>query len=368
MTTLTKKSGRTELELALDACRAALADANIASDRVDAVLTYHLNDSAPVNAVAGSLGTAATTWTNEFYGGGSQAASILGDAAALIEAGIASTVLIYRALNGRSGKRMGQAPIRLGAGEQDQFTLPYGLYGPVHLFALSAQRWLHERGASESDLAAVVTQSRAHALNNPLALMRESFSEQDHASSPYVAAPLRRVDCCQESDGAAALVVTRTDVAEATRPGSPRIHAVVRGGGEGASSMDKAADPTKIFSAHTAGPLYDAAGMSPTDIDVAQLYDAYSHLVLAQLEDFGLCAPGESGAFVRDGQTSSNGRVPVNLNGGLLSEGYVHGLNNVLEAVRQLRGDGSTQVAEPQVALCTGFGGSFGSAAVLVRP
>lgn len=368
MTELSRLSGRTELQLAVEAAQDALADAHMDASFVDAVLTYHLNDSAPVNNVAAALRLADPVWTNEFYGGGTQAASILGDAAMLIDSGLASTVLVYRALNGRSGKRMGQAVLRLGSSGNEQFTLPYGVLGPVHLFALAAQRWMYETRATERDLAAVVMQSRDHAAANPRAVLRTPVSAEEYRGNPYVATPLRRLDCCLETDGAAALVITRAEVADAVRPGSPRIHAVVRGGGPGSTTMDKAADVGRIFSAYLAGPLYKAAGMTPDDVDVAQLYDAYSFLVLQQLEDFGLCPRGQAGAFVRDGQTGRRGSLPVNLNGGLLSEGYVHGLNNIAEAVRQLRGDGSSlQVSDPQVALCTGFGGSYGSAAVLVR-
>ena len=137
-------------------------------------------------------------------------------------------------------------------------------------------------------------------------------------------------------------------------PDAPRLRAVVRGGGGGSSTMDKADDVSRVFSAYLAPSLYQAAGMTPRDIDVAMLYDAYSFLVLAQLEDFGFCGRGEVPALL------GPGAPVVNPNGGLLSEGYVHGLNNVLEAVRQLR-------AGATVALVTGFGGSYGSAAILTR-
>jgi acetyl-CoA acetyltransferase len=331
MTALTRDSGRSVLELAVEASTAALADAGLAPSDVDAVLSYHLGDSVPVLYLARVLGVRRLGWHNEIYGGGSQSASILGDAAMLIDAGVARTVLIYRALNGRSGKRLGQAALRVGDGAEDQFTLPYGMLGPVHLFALAAQRY-------GGDFADVVIRSRAAAASNPRALRRTPMTREDYLASPMVASPLRRADCCQETDGACALVVTAADRA----PGGPRIHAVVRGGGPGSSTMDKADDVGRIFSAYVAPALYEAAGMKPADIDVALLYDAYSFLVPRQQEDFELDAA-----------------VPVNPHGGLLSEGYVHGLNNVAEAVRQVR-------AGVGVALCTGFGGSYGSAAVLV--
>lgn len=347
MTALTRASGRTELDLALEAARAALADAGV--DRPDAILSYHLGDSAPVLYVARALRLPELGWHNEIYGGGSQCASILGDAAMLIDAGLAETVLVYRALNGRSGRRLNTLGLRLGEGTEEQFTHPYGLAGPVHQFALAAQRYLYDTGLTEDHLYAVVSRSRRNAAGNPRALRREPLTRADYQASPVVAAPLRRVDCCQETDGACALVVTSVRRA----PDAPRIHAVVRGGGPGASSMDKAGDVTRIFSSYVAGPLYEAAGMRPGDVDVALLYDAYSWLVPRQLEDFGLVPRAE----LAD-------RLPgvldlVNPHGGLLSEGYVHGLNNIAEAVRRLR------AGTHGVALCTGFGGGYGSAAVL---
>jgi acetyl-CoA acetyltransferase len=350
MTALSRESGRTELELAVEAARGALADAGI--DRPDAILSYHLNDSAPVLYVARALRLPEIGWHNEIYGGGTQSASILGDAAMLIDAGLAETVLVYRALNGRSGRRMNTLGLKLGEGTEEQFTHPYGMAGPVQQFALAGQRYLHDTGLTEEHLYAVVAASRAHAARNPRAMRREPMTYEEYLASPIVASPLRRVDCCQETDGGCAVVVTSARRA----PAAPRIHAVVRGGGPGASTMDKAEDVTRIFSSYVAGPLYEAAGMKPDDIDVALLYDAYSWLVPRQLEDFGLVP-----------RADLPGRLPtaletVNPHGGLLSEGYVHGLNNVVEAVRRVRGGGAG------VALCTGFGGSYGSAAILTAP
>lgn len=368
MTELSKASGRSVGELAVEACREALDDAGLSVRDVGAVLDYHLGDSVHVNTLAENLGAKPGIWTNEMYGGGTQSASILGDAAMLIEARIADVVLVFRALNGRSGVRMGQHAGSMGAAGDRQFTDPYGLLGPVHTFALSARRWMADSGATADDLAAVVLQSRALAASNPRAIMGEGMELSSYLASPLVATPLRRVDCCLETDGAVALVVARAEIVDATRPGSPRIHAVVRGGEAGATSPERAASIGTIYSAQLAGRLYEAAGMTPSDVDLALIYDAYSPIVLQQLEDWGLTERGGAGEAVRAGETLPGGRIPVNPHGGLLSEGYVHGFNNIAEAVRQLRGDAAShQVAEPEVALCTGFGGSYGSALVLTR-
>ncbi|MCD0453775.1 acetyl-CoA acetyltransferase [Actinocorallia sp. API 0066] len=344
MSAISRASGTTPLALALTAARAALAEAGL--EKPDAILSYHLNDSAPVLYVARALGMAEIGWHNEIYGGGTQCASILGDAAMLVASGVARSVLVYRALNGRSGQRMNALGLKLGEGAEEQFTHPYGMAGPVHQFALAAQRYLHDRGLTETHLSSVVRRSRSNALANPRALVRKPMSHAEYLAEPVIAAPLRRADCCQETDAACALVVT------APRPGAPLIRAVVRGGGPGCSTMDRAEDVTRLSGHYLAEPLYAAAGMKPSDVDVALLYDAYSWLVPRQLEDYGLLARED----LADGLDEALARV--NPHGGLLSEGYVHGLNNTAEAVRQVR-------AGSGPALVTGFGGSYGSAALL---
>jgi acetyl-CoA acetyltransferase len=366
-TALSRDSGVTVLELALEAALAACRDAGVAPAAVDGVLSYHMGDSAPVITVVDALGLDRVRWHNEIFGGGSQSASILGDAAMIVERGLASLVLVFRAMNGRSGHRMGRTALRLGDGGEDQFTLPYGMRGPVNMFALLCRRIMHECGMTEADLAAFVVDSRAKARANPAALRREPFGLADYYASELIASPLRKVDCCQESDGAVAFLVAGAR-APAVRDHRPvEIHTVVRGGGPGASSPDRAERPSAIFSEYVAGPLFEAAGLSPGDVDLAELYDAYSFLVPRQIEDFGLAGAGKAADALRAGEFAADGRLPVNLNGGLLSEGYVHGLNNVAAAVRQLRGDAPYGPARPaDVALCTGFGGSYGSAAILV--
>ncbi|MFC4013579.1 acetyl-CoA acetyltransferase [Nonomuraea purpurea] len=341
MTALSRESGRSELDLAVEACRAACADAGIGPRDVDALLSYHMNDSVPVVQVARALGIERLGWHNDLAGGGTQAASILGDAAMLIDAGLARNIVVYRALNGRSGRRMNT----VSTGPQERFT--YGLAGPIPLFALAATRYLHDTGLTSEHLHAVVAQSRDNAKTNPRALRRRPIELGDYLDSPYVSTPLRTVDCCQETDGACALVISGALE-------GPRVRAVVRGGGPGCSSMDRSPDVTAIFSAYVAPMLWDASGLRPSDVDVALLYDAYSWLVPRQLEDFGLAERGDLGAYLLERR-----HAWVNPHGGLLSEGYVHGLNNAAQAVRELR-------AGREVALVTGFGGSYGSAALLI--
>jgi acetyl-CoA acetyltransferase len=338
MTALTRASGRTEEDLAVAACRAACADAGIEPRDVDAILSYHLGDSAPVVQVARALGLGPLGWHNDIAGGGTQTASILGDAALLIQAGLARNILVYRALNGRSGQRLNRLPV----GPPD--ARRHGMAGPIPMFALAATRYLHDTGLTERHLHAVVAQSRANAATNPRALRRDPLPLSDYLAAPYVCTPLRTVDCCQETDGACALVVSGV-------LDGPRVRAVARGGGPGCSAMDRAADVTAIFSAYVAPALWASTHLKPVDVDTALLYDAYSWLVPRQLTDFGLA--DDPGPYLLERRHDW-----VNRHGGLLSEGYVHGLNNVAQAVRELRQD-------REVALITGFGGSYGSAALL---
>lgn len=365
-TAFTRDSGVTPMDLALEAGLAACRDAGVDPHAIDGMLSYHMGDSVSVTSVVDALGLPRVRWHNDIAGGGTQSASILGDAAMIVERGLASLVLVYRAMNGRTGSRMGRTSLRIGAGGEEQFTLPYGMRGPVNMFALLCRRIMHETGLAEADLGAFVADSRAKARRNPAALMRQEFDLDTYFADRIIAEPLRRSDCCLETDGAVALLVAG-EGAPAVRDHRPvEIRAVVRGGGPGSSTPDRAERPSAIFSEYVAEPLYTAAGMTPGDIGAAQLYDAYSFLVPRQLEDFGLAAERGAAGALAAGEFAAEGRLPVNLNGGLLSEGYVHGLNNIAAAVRLLRGDAPYGPARaPDTVLCSGFGGSFGSAAIL---
>jgi acetyl-CoA acetyltransferase len=366
-TEFSRDSGTSVLDLALRAVTAALADAGLERASVDGLLSYSMGDSVPVTTVARTLGLKRVRWHNDIAGGGSQCASILGDAAMAITAGLAETVVIFRALNGRTGKRMGQIALGSGDDREAAFLTPFGFRGPVNLMALVAQAYAAERGLTDDDMAALAVQQRAKAVLNPKALLRTPLTARDYLGSPMIASPLRRLDCCLETDGACALVVTEVARARSLTDRPVLIHATVRGGGPGCTAIDSAGQhPTRIFSHYVAPMIFQAAGMRPADIDLLQFYDGYSYLLLNQLEDFGYCRQGALGEMIRDGRLGREGDLPTNMNGGLLSEGYVHGLNNVVEAVEQLQGRaGERQVVDASTALCTGFGGSYGSAAVL---
>ena len=366
ITEITRNSGVPVGVLAARAVRDAVQDAGLSMSDVDAMIDYQVGDSISAVALARSMGMKEFGWVEDIWGGGQHTASILGHAAMLVDSGAAKVVVVYRALNGRSGKRMGQTTV--GLTDEAVFYSQYGLAGPAQLFALSARHFLHKRGLGVDDLAAVAIQLRSHALANPGALMREPLDRAGYDASPFVAEPLRRLDLCQETDAACALVVTHRDRAKDGQHPAVGIRAVVRGGGPGASSPDRADDLSALFTQYLTPKLWSASGMSKDDVSLAQLYDAYTWVVLSQLEDIGFAERGGSGELVRSGGITHGGSIPVNTNGGLLSEGYVHGLNNVVEAVRQLRHEaGNRQVPDASVALVSGFSGSFGSMALLER-
>lgn len=364
-TDFSMESGRPVLDLAMEAVNKAIADAGLEADQVDGLLSYHLNDSVPVTTISNRLQIPHLRWHNDIYGGGTQCASILADAAMAISSGLAETVVVYRALNGRSGKRMGQVALGSADGNEENFLTPYGFRGPVNLFGLVAQKYMHERELDGSDLASVIAVQREYAGKNPRALRRGAMEMAAYLESPMIASPLRRADCCMETDAACALVITRAELAERGTNQPVLIHAAARGGGLGCSHIDTAPNLSRIFSHYVAPDLYAHSDIKAKDIELAQLYDGYSFLVLQQLEDFGLCGDMSAADFVKAGATGSGGSLPVNTNGGLLCEGYVHGLNNVVEAVQQLMARAGQRQQKVKNALCSGFGGSYGSAIIL---
>jgi acetyl-CoA acetyltransferase len=366
-TGISRESKRSVLELALEAVERALADAQLEAHAVDGLLCYHMGDSVLVGTVARALGIDSYRWNLDLWGGGTQSPSILAEAAMAIDAGLADVIVVYRALNGRSGVRMGQAISNAGDGIEEQFRWPYGQLGPVSMNALMAQHYFDARGITGEDLAALAVMQRAKASRNPKALLRQPITTADYFASPMISTPLRRMDCCLETDAAAAFVIVRADQARARVARPVYIHAAVRAAGPGGLAMDKAGEHAyEVFSRYAAPEVWRASGMRAADIDLVQLYDAYSYLVYRQLEDFGFCEPADIRAIVPSGRLEIEGELPMNTNGGLLHEGYVHGINNVVEAVEQLQGKcEGRQARDLAVALCTGFGASSGSAAIL---
>ncbi|HXA60520.1 MAG TPA: acetyl-CoA acetyltransferase [Streptosporangiaceae bacterium] len=347
-TPFSKNSGVSTLTLACDAILAALADAGLTVDDVDAIATHRVGDSTPPWVVAPALGVPEVTWYLDQFGGGSVSHSVIAQAAMAVASGVASTVVCYRAINARSEFRMGGTGRGPAPLFDVQYQAPYGYFAPPQQFAMFARTHMNRYGTTHEQFGAVAVAQRAHAVKNPRALKRDPITLDDYLASRYIAEPLRLLDCCLETDGACAVVVTSAERARDLAQPAVLISGAAWGGGDSMFS-GTSTDFTVTEAARIAPRLYGMAGVGPADIDVAEIYDCFTYSVIVQLEDYGFCAKGSGGPYAESGSA-----VPFNTHGGFLSEGYVHGMNHVAEAVSQLRGTaGDRQVPGAEIALST---------------
>jgi acetyl-CoA acetyltransferase len=375
-TEFSKDSGRSELQLAAEAVKAALDDAGLSPADVDGMVTYTVDGTDEIDLVR-TMGVGKLTYFSRTPHGGGGSCSTVQHAAMAVATGIAEVVVCYRALNGRSEKRLGAGgpPIRgatsMGMVSWNSWYRPFGLPTPAQRVAMIARRYMHEFGATSEDFGRVAVLSRKHARDNPKAIFAgTSITLQDHQNSRWVVEPLRLLDCCLETDGGVALVVTSLERARDLR----QPPAVIRGAASGTApdqeSMSSFYRPviSGLPSMQVvAQQLWKRSGLSPADIDVANLYDHFTPYVLMQLEELGFCGRGEGGSFVADGNLELDGALPSNTNGGQLGEAYVHGLNGISEVVRQLRGTSVNQVPNADHALVTAGTGVPTSALILGR-
>jgi acetyl-CoA acetyltransferase len=369
-TEFSKHSGVSTQTLALRAIRAALDDAGLTIDDVDGVACHRVGDSVQAALVAQALGVRDLRFHLDLFGGGSASASVVGSAAMAVAAGMADCVVCWRAINARSEFRMGGTGRAAPDTVEFQYQTSYGYMTPPQQFAMVARAYLDAFGVKAEDLGRVALTQREHAIPNERAMMRTPITMEDYLASRWVVEPLRLLDCCLETDAGVALVVTRVEHARDLRHVPVRITGAAFGGGHTLYSNDRG-DLTRSAAADSSKRLYAMSGLGPEDIDVAELYDAFTPLVLIQLEDYGFCKKGDAAGFMADGTTALGGALPVNTHGGFLSEGYVHGLNHVAEAVAQLRDTcGQRQVDGAEVALSTGqpgFVAGTTSALILTR-
>jgi acetyl-CoA acetyltransferase len=351
-TPFSKDSGVSTLTLALRAIHAAVEDAGLTLRDIDGLATHRVGDSALPATVLQSLGLSDVGYFVDQFGGGSASHAIVGNAAMAVATGAAEVVVCYRALNARSGFRMSGAGRPPPDQVEFQYQAPYGYLAPAQQFGMAARAHMLRYGTTAEQLGAVAVAQREHAVANERALLRTPITLDDYLASRWIAEPFRLLDCCLETDGAVALVVTSADRARDLRRPPVLIRAAAWGGGQTLYSNGN--DLTESAARRMAPRLFAQAGIGPEDVDVAMLYDCFTWSVLVQLEDYGFCPKGEGGPFAESGATRLGGSLPVNTHGGFLSEGYVHGLNHIAEAVAQLRGDaGVRQVAEAEIALST---------------
>ncbi len=359
-TEFSKAAGRSETQLAAEAILAALDDAGLTPADVDGLVSYTI-DPVEETELVRTLGIPEIHFSSRvpYGGGGSQ--GVLLHAAAAIAAGIAEVVVGYRAVKARSGERFGRAAVG-GRGTSShsgstamQWCSPYGVLTPASWMSLNAVRYMHAYGATNEDFGRAVVQFREYAAANPNAhFYRKPTTLMEHQSSRWIAEPaIRLFDCCQETDGSVALVITSAE--RSTASNEPIMIAAAANAGlfeEEIASNHYTKDIAVMEGcAAMASRLFDGYGISRSDIDVAMIYDAFSPIFLMQLEALGFCGLGEAKDFVAEGNLAPGGSLPCNTNGGLIGEGYIHGLNLTTEAVQQLRGRSSNQLLDPSTAL-----------------
>ncbi|MEU5210444.1 lipid-transfer protein [Streptomyces sp. NPDC020742] len=343
-TEFSKDSGRSELKLAVEAVHTALDDAGLTPADVDGLVTFTM-DTTPEITLAQAAGIGELSFFSRVHYGGGAACATVQQAALAVAAGIADVVVCYRAFNERSGRRFGsgvQQREPSAEGAALGWMLPFGLLTPASWVAMAAQRYLHTYGLTPEVFGHVAVTDRRHAARNPAAYFYgKPITLADHAASRWIVEPLRLLDCCQETDGGQALVVTSCERARDLRQPPAIVTAAAQGAGRAQEQMTSFSrdDLTGLPEMGVvAGQLWRTAGLGPGEIDVAVLYDHFTPFVLMQLEEFGFCARGEAAGFV------AADTLPLNTHGGQLGEAYLHGMNGIAEAVRQLRGTSVNQV------------------------
>ncbi|MEO9220342.1 MAG: lipid-transfer protein, partial [Mycobacteriaceae bacterium] len=294
-------------------------------------------------------------------------------AAMAVATGVADVVVAYRAFNERSGMRFGQVRSDLtvnadSSGTDTSFSYPHGLGTPAATVAMLAQRYMHETGARSEDFGRIAVADRKHAANNPNAFFYgKPITLEDHQNSRWIAEPLHLLDCCQESDGGIALVITSAERARDLPQTPAIIAAAAQGSGDDQYTM--ASYYRESLGLPEMGlvgrQLWAQSGLRPTDMKMAVLYDHFTPYALMQLEELGFCARGEAKEFIADGAIELGGRLPLNTHGGQLGEAYIHGMNGIAEGVRQIRGTSVNQVPGDAPVLVTAGTGVPTSALIL---
>jgi acetyl-CoA acetyltransferase len=374
-TEFSKESGRSELQLAAEACVDAIKDAGLTPSDVDGLVTFSSDSSSEI-AVARELGIPGLSFFSRVEYGGGAACGTVAHAAMAVATGQAETVVCYRAFNERSGHRFGQAAPRsdrgaTSTGMEFSWHLPYGFATPAAWVAMYARRYMHEYGATSEDFGRVAVAMRRHAATNPKAWFHERpITLEDHQASRWVVEPLHLLDCCQESDGGVAIVVTSAERARDL----PQPPVLIRGAAQGSGPNQMMmfsyyeTDLTTLPAMGRVGEtLWRQARLGPADVRAAILYDHFTPFVLVQLEELGFCGRGEAKDFVADGGIELDGHLPVNPNGGQLGEAYIHGMNGIAEAVRQVRGTAVNQVAGVENIIVTAGTGVPTSGLILTR-
>jgi len=373
-TEFSKASGRSELQLAAEAIRAALDDAGLVAADVDGLITFTLDGSDEVG-VTRCLGIPEVKYTSRIPQGGAASVAVIFHAISAVLSGVCDVVVVWRAMNERSQFRFGQPMARgnIPAGGGSSFMewcLPFGAQSPASWEALTAQAYMHKYGAANEDFGRVSVLLRKHAASNPAAwFYGKPITLEEHQASRWIVAPsLRLLDCCQESDGGVAVVIAREDRARDLRQRPVIIHGAVTTlpfNHEIISDYYHGHDLTQLpMGRRVAARLKELTGIAPSETQVAMIYDNFTPQILMQLEAYGFCGAGEAKDYIRAGNLELDGRSPLSPNGGHIGEGYIHGMNLITEGVRQARGTAVNQVNDVEtVFLASGVAGAIVGAA-----
>ena len=374
-----RRSGVSVLTLAVRAALDACNDAGIDPSELDGGACWGFNDTVAPQQLLHSLQAKEVNYNSPMLGGGGLSHFAVVQAAQAVYHGICKYAIVFRAMNGRSGVRMGQfggASYGVGArsnkiGGPSQLTAIYGYAGAPHIFAMEAQRWMDLYGVHSSDLANFCVNARSNAVKNPRATMREPISVDDHQNSRMIVHPYHLLDCCLETDVACAMIVTTAERAKDLKKTPVLISAGIGG-------LSRRPDITDNGFPRISPRLMEAAGTQLSDMDFYEAYDNFTDNPMRAIEGMGFCKFGEVKDFIKDGRIALDGELPMQTHGGLMNEGYAHGINNITEAVQQLRWDAEDlcpnwqnaehtydrsvcrQVKEPRIGLSTAVTGASG--------
>lgn len=347
-----------EFQLTLEAILKAADDAGLDVRAIDGFASYS-NDRNDPPRIATALGIPDLTFSNMFWGGGGGGGSgAVANAAAALVAGYSKYVVVYRGLAQGQFGRFGQgtqAKVVTGA---PAYTVPYGVMSPAQTFAMRVRRFMHDHHISQAPLKAIALASYHHAQANPRAVMYgRPLTPEDYDNSRWIVEPFHLFDCCLENDGAAAVILTTAERARDLRQKPAYLLAVAQGSDyRQAASAHNAPDYATANFKTVAKRLYAMAGIAPADVDVVQSYENFTGGVMMSLVEHGFCAPDEVEEFMTfENFKAPGGRLPLNTSGGNLAECYMHGLELITEAVRQIRGTSTCQVPDVQISMvCSG--------------
>ena len=366
-TQYSRNSTKNAFQLQLEATLIAISDAGINAKEIDGII--------PIGIVSGTsdefienLGIEDLRFSSQIPHGGASPVMALQAASAVIKSGICRNVLITFGRNVSAAVH--KAGSRIHQMQQfhyvTEFEYPMGNVAPAQIYAPMATRYMQLYGVTSEQFAEVAIACREHAILNGTGLMKKRITLADHQNSKMISDPFRLLDCCLESDGGAAIIVSSPEIARDSKHHRVFISSVAQGHPYSPRAITQRPDMTSLGIAKAAKRAFDIAGVSHKDIDLAEIYDCFTYAVLRQIEDLGFCAKGEAGHFVQNGRIRLGGELPINTHGGLLSQAHVWGLNHIVELTRQLRHQANAaQVEDARVGLVTGYG-DLGDGAVAV--